>query len=306
MKLFLAVNSTNISMLYAEFKSMSEEAKKMRIYLAGLNGRKKLLLSGESEHREREGMKICLSGTGLWKYVADGSNLFTVEGAKQLYILESFAYIKADDLLIPLIPYFKDFMLDSGAFTFLSQKKHGDFDSYLKSYIDFINKYDIQKFFELDLDAIVGYKKVLEYRKRLESETGKKSIPVWHYSRGLELFDEMCEQYDYVAIGGMCTKEFPARKLKYLPALIRRAHQHGAKIHGLGFTRMSLLDKCHFDSVDSSSWTSGNRFGHIYKFKDGKLLKYDRPKGMRVKPRETALNNFIEWWKFQQYADVHL
>ena len=302
----------------------------MRIYLAGLNGRKKLLLSGESEHREREGMKICLSGTGLWKYAADGSNLFTVEGAKQLYILESFAYIKADDLLIPLIPYFKDFILesfayikaddlliplipyfkdfilDSGAFTFLSQKKHGDFDSYLKSYIDFINKYDIQKFFELDLDDIVGYKKVLEYRKRLESETGKKSIPVWHYSRGLELFDEMCEQYDYVAIGGMCTKEFPARKLKYLPALIRRAHQHGAKIHGLGFTRMSLLDKCHFDSVDSSSWTSGNRFGHIYKFKDGKLLKYDRPKGMRVKPRETALNNFIEWWKFQQYADVHL
>lgn len=53
MKLFLAVNSTNISMLYAEFKSMSEEAKKMKIYLAGLNGRKKLLLSGESEHRER-------------------------------------------------------------------------------------------------------------------------------------------------------------------------------------------------------------------------------------------------------------
>lgn len=111
----------------------------MKVFLAGNNGRRGILaqvLFKENASRggEVNDIKISLSGTGLWKYAAEGTDLFTLKGAKQLYILESFAYIKTDDLLIPLIPYFKDFMLDSGAFTFLSQKKHGDFNSYLKSY----------------------------------------------------------------------------------------------------------------------------------------------------------------------------
>lgn len=205
MKVFFALNAKNVGMLYQEFKSMAEEAKKMKLFLVGFNGRRELLmptvgyraeddmqiyLAGKNskgqiikgqimtqslkKRQERDTMKVCLSGTGCWKYAADHSDAFTIDNAKSLYVLESFAYINADDILIPLIPYFKDFMLDSGAFTFLSQKKNGDFNKYLKSYIDFVNKHDIQKFFELDIDAIVGYKKVLEYRKILEAETGKK------------------------------------------------------------------------------------------------------------------------------------
>ena len=32
---------------------------------------------------------------------------------------------------------------------------------YLQRYIDFINKYDVKYFFELDIDAVVGYVLVL-------------------------------------------------------------------------------------------------------------------------------------------------
>ena len=54
----------------------------------------------------------------------------------------------------------KMFLLDSGAFTFMnSNKKNEDIKSYLDSYIDFINKYDIKYFFELDLIQLVGLKK---------------------------------------------------------------------------------------------------------------------------------------------------
>ena len=44
-------------------------------------------------------------------------------------------------------------------------------------------------------------------RKRLEAETKKKCIPVWHRSRGKENFIELCKQYDYVAIGGELSSE---------------------------------------------------------------------------------------------------
>ena len=60
------------------------------------------------------------------------------------------------------------FLLDSGAFTFMNNSKSVDFDLYLDKYIDFIIEKNIKYFFELDIDSIVGYKKVLQLRERLE------------------------------------------------------------------------------------------------------------------------------------------
>ena len=60
------------------------------------------------------------------------------------------------------------FLLDSGAFTFMSGTNSPDFDQYIIKYIDFINRHDIKYFFELDIDSIVGYEKVKEYTRRLD------------------------------------------------------------------------------------------------------------------------------------------
>lgn len=183
------------------------------------------------------------------------------------YMLESFFYVKPWQ--IERIPAMKMFLLDSGAFTFMSGTGKADFDEYLTKYIDFINKCDIKYFFELDVDSVVGYEKVKEYRKRLEKETGKKCIPVWHKSRGKDEFLKMCDEYDYVAIGGIVTKEITKDQYPFFTWFINEAHKRKCKIHGLGFTDTGLLNKYKFDSVDSSSWISGTRFGHIYTF-DGK------------------------------------
>ena len=81
----------------------------------------------------------------------------------------------------------EDFLLDSGAFTFMNQKsKKINFEQYIEQYIEFINKYDIKYFFELDVDVIFGHEKVKEIRKYIEQKTNKKTIPVWHKSRGIE------------------------------------------------------------------------------------------------------------------------
>jgi hypothetical protein len=199
-------------------------------------------------------------------------------------------------------------MLDSGAFTFFRVGGQSiNWDDWLERYADFINRNKVDLFFELDIDSLIGYEKVKYYRRKLESMTGKPCIPVWHKSRGKEEFIRMCKDYDYVALGGIVSKEFTREEYKFFPWFIDTAHKHGAKIHGLGFTSIANLPKYHFDSVDSTSWTSGNRFGIIYNFNGKTMEQHNRPENQRLADsKATARHNFAEWVKFQKYAETHL
>lgn len=292
----------------------------MRIYLAGgisgnlKPGWKKVIENEDIEqlqegHLEKlaghfleEDLKIFLAGVAPWQN--EGLYDDAIRKHKP-FILESFYYVDADTER--LIPLFGDFMLDSGAFTFMQGKGVVDWVEYVERYADFINHNKIDKFFELDIDSVVGYDKVLKLRERLERLTNRQSIPVWHKSRGVDDFLSMCDAYPYVALGGIVTGEFKSTEYRHFPRLINEAHKRGAKIHGLGFTALSWLPKCHFDSVDSTAWTTGNRFGFIYRF-DGKTMrKTNAPEGHRLgDARKVALINYVEWIKFQRYAEVHL
>ena len=253
-------------------------------------------------------MKVYLAGTGLWIYLTPTLGGGGIPNWKP-YILESFYYADKDEIQ-KLMPYFGDFLLDSGAFTFMQNSKtHVNWNDYLERYADFINEYNIEKFFELDIDSVVGYDNVLKLRDKLETLTGKRCIPVWHLSRGKEEFLRMCDEYPYVAIGGIVSKEIKQTQYKYFPYFISEAHKRGAKIHGLGFTNLEGMRTYHFDSVDSTAWTTGNRFGHVYKFDGKTITKQNKPDGTRMpkeKSRELAVNNFIEWCRFQQYAEGNL
>lgn len=221
------------------------------------------------------------------------------------YILESFYY--CDDYTERLIPYFGDFLLDSGAFTFMQGTSGAvDWDEYIERYAEFIRKNNISKFFELDIDSVVGYDNVKPMRRKLENLANRQSIPVWHKSRGIEEYKRLCDEYPYVALGGIVSGEFTKADYRLFPALIAEAHKRNAKVHGLGFTNLSLLPHYHFDSVDSTAWTTGNRFGFVYRF-DGKTMQKIEPKrGQKLgNPRKVALNNFTEWIKYQRYAETH-
>lgn len=243
-------------------------------------------------------MKVFLAGAYTREKAFIGKNID--------YMLESFFYVLPWQ--IERIPNMKMFLLDSGAFTFMnSQKGKIDFNEYLTRYINFINKYDIKYFFELDVDSIIGYEKVKQLRKRLENETGKKCIPVWHKSRGKEEYLKMCEEYDYVAIGGIVTKEITKDQYPFFPWFINEAHKRGCKIHGLGFTDTNLLREYHFDSVDSTAWLSGSRFGHVYYFDNGVMKSKTPPRGKKtVHYKLIDEQNVNEWLKFQRYAENNL
>ena len=240
-------------------------------------------------------MKLCLAGLNS---IREG----TYEILKDVpFVLESFYYIR--DYQIPLIKSAELFLLDSGAFTFMSNsKKAVDWNEYLERYIDFINTYDVDYFFELDIDDVVGYERVKELRRKLENGTGKKCIPVWHKSRGIEEFKKHCEEYDYIAIGGIVTKEIARSEFPFLKKLVAYAKQKGVLVHGLGFTERNIAEYG-FYSCDSTTWNMISRFGKIYKFTGDRIIVVT-PKDKKInkaKYIEGEVHNVKEWIKYQNY-----
>lgn len=242
-------------------------------------------------------MKVFLAGTErVWP-----ENKKLIYGG---YNLMSYYYIKKD--CADIIQNSKMFLLDSGAFSFSDNKKGIDWEKYIQEYAEFINKNNIEYFFELDIDNIVGYEKVLGFRKKLETLTGKKCIPVWHKNRGIAEYKKMCDEYKYVSIGGI-GNEIHSKQYNCFIPMVSEAHKRGAKIHGLGFTSSKLLKKIHFDSVDSTNWSYG-RFGHFWEFTpDKEMIMHHRPLNKICDDRKgLQAHNLNEWKKFQKYADVKL
>lgn len=225
-----------------------------------------------------------------------------------IYVLQSYYHMNSQKYMIDLLPKFKNFLLDSGAFTFLTSMKNKkiNWEEYVKNYGCFVKENNVKYFFELDIDPIVGLKEVERLRNLLEETAQRKCIPVWHKSRGLEYWKQMCKEYDYVAIGGIVTQEIKRGEYDVFIPLLKIAKENNCKVHGLGFTNLKGLEKYKFYSVDSTSWLSGNRFGAVYLFNGNTMIKQNKQLGQRVKTSEVAFHNFSEWVKFSKYAENNL
>lgn len=218
--------------------------------------------------------------------------------------LDSFMYVRDNKRYISFIPKYEEYLLDSGAFTFIMSKKKTkiDIDSFTDEYIDFIKDNKIDNFFEMDVDKIFGYEKVKQLSRRIEAKTGKQSIPVFHMSRGLDDWNSMCKDYKYVSLG-IAGKDVPWGDTQTFMRFVMNAKSYGTKVHGLGITGMKTLKKVPFYSVDSSSWTCGNRYKSIFFFdgKEVKSVKVDLS-NKRIKDHlKLAEHNFKQWVEFSNY-----
>lgn len=221
-------------------------------------------------------------------------------------ILSSYIYLRNNPNLISIIPKTRSFLCDSGLFTFINTGKRVDMESYADEYADFVRDNKIKDYIELDVDQIKGVSYTRRLRDRIESRVGWQSIPVWHTIRGKESFIQDCKDYPRIALGFFLSEGIPIKmSLKYAPWFIDTAHDNDCRIHGLGFTHTSKLKDYHFDSVDSSSFTAGGRFGNFHYFDpvSKSILQVSKKAGQRM-PNANALNihNYKEWRKFQDYA----
>lgn len=248
-------------------------------------------------------MKLMLAGLDVnWKHIEDIAHFCK-------YLLLSFWYIrKSKDIGIIKLMQERNaednFILDSGAFTLMMTedgKKTEKLEEYIEDYIEFIKKYQIKRYIEMDIDVLVGYERVLEIRKYLESQIGYPCIPVWHMSRGIAEYKKMVAEYDYVAIGGLVAHVKP-KQYPLIKELAKYGNSKRVKVHGLGFTRKDAHEYG-FYSVDSSSWSAGRRFGHAHIFNNNKLTSIPKPLNSRANYTTIDRNNFIEWCKYQRYME---
>lgn len=188
----------------------------------------------------------------------------------------------------------EEIMIDSGAHSFQKGKKV-DWVKYTHEYADFIRKFDrpnVIGYFEMDVDGIIGYDNVLYLREILEN-VSDKIIPVWHDSRGVEDFKQMCKKYagKIIAISGF--KNVDIRDEQYI-MFLKYAKKYGCKVHCLGMTRKSILDKVPFDYVDSSSWKQAGIYGRVG---NGKVTR----QFSKVKREVVFLHNYLEGQQMQHH-----
>lgn len=230
------------------------------------------------------------------------------------YLLITYFYARnavKDERFLKTMEYFNSnnrLIVDSGAFSFMNGKRITEekLNDYCREYVNFLIKYKIKRFVEMDVDAIMGYDKVLAYRKYIEKQTHRQCIPIFHKSRGKKAFIEMVKKYEYAGIGGIAIKNIKPSEFKYFRQLNIYAKEHHCKLHAMGFTPTKNINSYGFYSCDSSSWCSGVRFGTVYQFRnDGSIRSLHRPKGYRLKiDRNTIQNhNWNEWCKYQRYVD---
>jgi hypothetical protein len=226
---------------------------------------------------------------------------------KPIYILDSFYYKTDCEKSLKYVDM-DHFILDSGAFTFMGGAKatKEQMDGYIGKYIDFINSHNVKYYIEVDVESIFGMKQVEIWRKRLESKTGKKSIPVWHINRGIEYWKKMVEGYKYIAIGGQVQRVFNLGKADFdnFKKMIAYAKSKGVKVHGLGFTKTGELEEYDYFSVDSSTWKTAALLGkQVHIFDGKKIIQKKLNTEKRVRFRKMIEHNFVEWCKYQKYMD---
>lgn len=251
----------------------------MKIFLSGgesgtakialraiLGDEMKIFLSAVERGAQSEALKISLSAvdTSDDKKAAIDK---IMGGRKMKWNLMSYYYLRGD---IPFAEKVRDaselIMIDSGAHSFQKGKKVR-WDEYTHEYAQFIKNFDrpnVVGYFEMDVDNVLSYDKVKQLREILKSESGhpQKIIPVWHQSRGISEYKQMCQEYagHIVAITGF--KNSDIQDHQYI-AFLKEAKKYGCKVHCLGMMRRAVLGKVPFDYTDSSTWVQQAIYGRV-------------------------------------------
>ena len=235
-----------------------------------------------------------------WLDADDGSGHLN---KSHVNLLESFYHMPRRR--VGMIDGFKSFMLDSGAYTLAISRNRSIDDSELRDYVEryaaFVAEHGVRDYFEMDIDHVKGTDWVRRTTAWMERETGVAPIPVWHPCRKARGFEEMCERYPYVAIG---TTDIRKQLAKSVGWFTQTAHRYGARIHGLGYTKLDGLERTGFDSVDSTAWLFSNKSGTIYDFDGRTMRKRKVPDGKRLVIKNNLLHSLVEWAKFSDHMEA--
>lgn len=200
--------------------------------------------------------------------------------------------------------------LDSGAYTYYKKwesepGKLVPWKKYKKLYFTYIEDTWERwcRIAELDLDMIEGVTPdtLAEWRDEMAFRWPHAPItPVWHASRGREDWTNYVRdpRWRYLAIGSGVSNT------GFLNHLMWEARERNKIVHGFGITQANrVLPHVAFDSVDSTSWLMGQKFGTLFVFQNNKFKLIGKDgslgKGERKLYRAYFRKIGIDWRKIE-------
>jgi hypothetical protein len=174
---------------------------------------------------------------------------------------------------------FKDVLLDSGGFQLQTGVK-GSRDISLSGYCAWLH-YALEKFPEIKgymtLDILGDINQTLDNLNYMVKE-GLTPLPVWHPGESDYILSYYCNEFPYVAIGGIAGKR-SASSSELKPIFERILIEHPTtKFHflGMGLRAGVALRSMRPYSIDFSTWLNTMRFGNKIDWNEEGLLVQKR------------------------------
>lgn len=149
---------------------------------------------------------------------------------------------------------------DSGAFsaaTLGTTIKLADYAAWLKDWQHLITT-------AATLD-VIGDPDATQRNTTALEDMGLRVLPVFHTGSPWDRLEKLCAQYPYVALGGMVPySKMTGEVMRWLVRCSRIGAEHGTVFHGFGQTGVTAMASLPFYSVDSSTWSTGARYGWMF------------------------------------------
>lgn len=209
-------------------------------------------------------------------------------------LLVSYVYLDGFDKHRPNL-HFRDWVMDSGAFSAWKSGKVIDVDRYTDVCKERLEQ-DHQLTEVFSLDVIGDWRGGLANTERMWSR-GVEAIPTYHVGEPWEVLTEMAASYPKLALGGMVGY---AKKKEWVEQCFARIWPK--RIHGFGVMSEKIVMAFPFESVDASNWELGpTAFGRWSAF-DGAHLNI-RGGEQNLRPeveRVLKLERKVKWrWRKQ-------
>jgi len=158
-----------------------------------------------------------------------------------------------------------DAFLDCGAYTAFRCGKTIERDKYLEFALH--NQERCKAIAYLD---VIGEPRQSKENYDWFANKGLQGIPTFHIGSPWHYLEEICDRWQYVAIGGVAWR-ISTRKIQStntdLLKMLQKCHyiagKKNVKLHGFGVTAWNLVERFPWHSVDSTTHLVGARFGHL-------------------------------------------
>lgn len=148
-------------------------------------------------------------------------------------------------------------IVDSGAFTAWNSGKTIDLDAYCR-FLDSIEH--LRPFHAIQLD-VFGDPEASQRNFETMVSRGYDVMPVFTRGESVERLEELYAATDYIMFGGIVTGGKNRNYIKWFTRV-----NGNRKAHWLGFVKMDFIKKFRPESVDSSTWVNGARYGLLLTF----------------------------------------